>query len=62
MSTQIADHAAMTNTSPRAPEPGPSAGKNPPTPSETTHQEEALDEALEESFPASDTPAVGASS
>jgi hypothetical protein len=59
MSMQITDHAAMTNTPPRTPEPGPSAGKNPPTPSNTTHQEDSLDEALEESFPASDPPAIG---
>ena len=37
----------MTDTPPRTPEP------------ETTHDEEALDEALEESFPASDPPATG---
>ena len=37
----------MTDTPPRMPEP------------ETPNDEEALDEALEESFPASDPPATG---
>jgi hypothetical protein len=47
MSTHITDHTVMTETPPWTPEP------------ETTHDEEALDEALEESFPASDPPATG---
>jgi hypothetical protein len=57
MSIRITDHALMTSTPPRTPEPCPSTGK--PAPSETTHDEDALDEALEESFPASDPPAAG---
>jgi len=56
---QITDHAVMTNAPPRTPQPGSSTGVNRPTTPEDPHLEDDLDEALEESFPASDPPAVG---
>jgi hypothetical protein len=62
MLVQTMDQDDMTDSPSLAPKAGLPTEKKPPAPSETIHDEEALDEALEESFPASDPPAVGASS